>query len=124
MTGVNVRRIVLLAFVISAATSAIAGILLTSFNKVGAQYIGRGYDFAAITAVVVGGTTLAGGRGSILGVIGGVMVIGLLGSVLSLVRIGDFTFGEFEKQIVQGAVFILVVGANSYSRRKSGLGDD
>ena len=124
MTGVNVRRAVMAAFVISSATSAAAGILLTSFNKVGAQYVGRGYDFAAITAVVIGGTTLAGGRGGILGVIGGVMVIALLSSVLSLVRIGDFTFGEFEKAIVQGVVFILVVGAGSYSRRKSGLGDD
>jgi len=123
MTGVNVRRTVMTAFLISAATSALAGILLTSFNKVGAQYIGKGYDFAAITAVVVGGMTLAGGRGSILGVIGGVMVIALVSSVLSLVRIGDFTFGEFEKAIVQGAVFILVVGINSYSRRRSGLDD-
>jgi ribose/xylose/arabinose/galactoside ABC-type transport system permease subunit len=124
MTGVNVRRMVMAAFIISSATSAAAGILLTSFNKVGAQYIGRGYDFAAITAVVIGGTSLAGGRGSILGVVGGVMVIALLSSVLSLVRVGDFTFGEFEKAIVQGVVFILVVGAGSYSRRKSGLGDD
>ena len=123
MTGVNVRRTVMTAFLISAATSAVAGILLTSFNKVGAQYIGRGYDFAAITAAVVGGMALAGGRGSVLGVIGGVMVIALLSSVLSLVRIGGFTFGEFEKAIVQGLVFIAVVGVNSYSRRRSGLDD-
>jgi len=123
MTGVNVQRVVMTAFLISAGASALAGILLTSFNKVGAQYIGRGYDFAAITAVVVGGMALAGGRGSILGVIGGVMVIALVSSVLSLVRIGDFTFGEFEKAIVQGLVFIAVVGVNSYSRRRSGLDD-
>jgi ribose/xylose/arabinose/galactoside ABC-type transport system permease subunit len=123
MTGVNVRRTVAAAFVISAATSAIAGILLTSFNKVGAQYIGKGYDFAAITAVVIGGMTLAGGRGNIIGVLGGVMVIALMNNVMSLVRVGDFTISEFHKAIVQGVVFILVVGASSYSRRKSGLDD-
>jgi len=123
MTGVNVRRVVLWAFVISAATSAIAGILLTSFNKVGAMYIGKGYDFAAITAVVIGGMTLAGGRGNIVGVLGGVMVIALMNNVMSLVRIGEFTFSEFHKAIIQGIVFILVVGASSYSRRKSGLDD-
>jgi len=123
MTGVNVRRTVAAAFVISAATSAVAGILLTSFNKVGAQYIGRGYDFAAITAVVIGGMTLAGGRGNIIGVLGGVMVIALMNNVMSLVRVGDFTISEFHKAIIQGVVFILVVGISSYSRRKSGLDD-
>jgi ribose/xylose/arabinose/galactoside ABC-type transport system permease subunit len=120
---VNVRRTVLAAFVISALASAVAGILLTSFNKVGATYIGQGYDFAAITAVVIGGMTLAGGRGHIVGVLGGVGVIALMNNVLSLVRIGDFSFSDSHKAIVQGAVFILVVGMNSYSRRKSGLAD-
>jgi len=123
MTGVNVRRTILLAFVLSAGASAIGGILLTSFNKVGASYIGKGYDFAAITAVVLGGMTLAGGRGSIGGVIGGVMVIALMSNVMSLVKIGDFVIGEWTKAIVQGAVFILVVGLNSLSRRKAGLDD-
>ena len=123
MTGVNVRRTVLLAFVFSAAASAMGGILLTSFNKVGAAYIGSGYDFAAITAVVLGGMTLAGGRGSVAGVLGGVMVIALMNNVMSLVKIGDFVIGEFAKAIVQGAVFILVVGLNSHARRKAGLDD-
>jgi ribose/xylose/arabinose/galactoside ABC-type transport system permease subunit len=123
MTGVNVRRTVAAAFLISAATGAIAGILLTSFNKVGAHYVGKGYDFAAITAVVIGGMTLAGGRGHLLGVLGGVMVIALMNNVLGLVRVGEFTFSEFHKAILQGVVFILVVGAGSYSRRKTGLDD-
>jgi ribose/xylose/arabinose/galactoside ABC-type transport system permease subunit len=121
MTGINVRRTVAAAFLISAAASAAAGILLTSFNKVGAQYIGKEYDFKAITAVVLGGMTLAGGRGNILGVLGGVMVLGLLDNVLGLARIGDFSFSEFHKAIIRGAVFILVVGVSSFSRRKSGL---
>jgi ribose/xylose/arabinose/galactoside ABC-type transport system permease subunit len=134
MTGVNVRRVVASAFVISSITSATAGILLTSFNKVGAHYIGKGYDFAAITAVVIGGMTLAGGRGSIIGVIGGVMVMALMDNVLGLVRIEectvlglvtlkDFTFSEFHKAIIRGLVFILAVGVNSYLRRRSGLDD-
>jgi ribose/xylose/arabinose/galactoside ABC-type transport system permease subunit len=123
MTGVNVRRTVATAFIISAMTSALAGILLTSFNKVAAFYIGRGYDFAAITAVVIGGMALAGGRGSIIGVIGGVMVISLLDNVLSLVKIGDFVVGEYQKRVIQGVVFILVVGMHSYSLRKRGMDD-
>jgi ribose/xylose/arabinose/galactoside ABC-type transport system permease subunit len=134
MTGVAVGRTIAAAFVISAATCAIAGILLASFNKVGASYLGEWYDFKAITAVVIGGMALAGGRGNIVGVLGGVMVIALMDNVMGLVLVKqltlggheilrDFTFSEFHKGILRGAIFILVVGASSYSRRKSGLDD-
>jgi ribose/xylose/arabinose/galactoside ABC-type transport system permease subunit len=123
MTGVHVQRIIMATFVICSVTSSIAGILLTSFNRVGAQYIGKGYDFDAITAVVIGGMTLTGGRGSVPGVVGGVIAIALLNNIMSLVKIGDFTIGSFEKTIIQGAIFILVVGINSYVQRRSGLVD-
>jgi ribose/xylose/arabinose/galactoside ABC-type transport system permease subunit len=123
LTGVNVRGVVALAFILSAATASVAGVLLTSFNKVGASYIGKDYDFQAITAVVLGGMTLAGGRGSVIGVLGGVMFIALLNRILSLVRIGDFVIGEFQKNIILGAIFILVVAISAYSRRKSGVDD-
>lgn len=123
LSGIHVRRVVTGAFAISALASGVAGIFLTSFNKVGAVYIGTGYDFKTITAVVLGGVTLAGGRGNIAGVIGGVMAIALMSNVMSLVRIGDFTIGEFQQNIVQGAVFILIVGINSFSRRKAGRDD-
>ncbi|MHB9025956.1 MAG: ABC transporter permease [Armatimonadota bacterium] len=117
-TGVNARRLIATAFLISAFTSAIGGILLTSLNKVGAAYIGAGYDFRAITAIVVGGVTLAGGRGSILGMFGGVLVIGLLQNILSLQGVGTFT-----QDIIQGIVFILVVGAQAYYLRRAGRDD-
>jgi len=123
LSGAGVKRVVASAFVISSLTSGVAGILLTSFNKVGAVYIGDGYDFKTITAVVLGGMTLAGGRGNIAGVMGGVMAIALMNNVMSLVRIGEFTIGQFQQNIVQGAVFILVVGINSFSRRKAGSDD-
>ncbi len=118
LSGIAVKRVVALAFVISSLTSSIAGILLTSFNKVGASYIGEGYDFKTITAVVLGGMTLAGGRGNIAGVMGGVMAIALMNNEMSLAGIG-----QFQQNIVQGAVFILVVGVNSLARRKAGTDD-
>ena len=118
LSGVCVKRVVAWAFVISSLTSGVAGILLTSFNKVGAVYIGDGYDFKTITAVVLGGMTLAGGRGNVAGVIGGVMAIALMSNEMSLVGIG-----QFQQNIVQGAVFILVVGINSFLRRKAGRDD-
>ncbi|WP_165864508.1 ABC transporter permease [Capsulimonas corticalis] len=118
MTGLDVRALVALAFVVSSATAAVGGILLTSLNKVGAAYIGSGYDFMAVTAVVIGGVTLNGGRGSIPGALGGVLVIGLLRNIMTLIGIGSF--GQL---IVQGIVFIAAVGASAYSLRKAGRDD-
>jgi ribose/xylose/arabinose/galactoside ABC-type transport system permease subunit len=123
MTGVHVQRTIMTAFVICSLGSSVAGILLTSFNRVGAQYIGKGYDFDAITAVVIGGMALTGGRGNMPGVVGGVIAIALLNNIMSLVKIGDFTIGSFEKTIIQGAIFILVVGINSSVQRTSGVDD-
>jgi ribose/xylose/arabinose/galactoside ABC-type transport system permease subunit len=118
MTGVNVTRTVGIAFVLSALTASIAGILLTSLVKIGAYYNGAGYDFRAVTAIVIGGVTLAGGRGNIIGVIGGVIVIGLMNNMMTLIGIGTFS-----QTVVQGIVFILVVWINANSLRKLGKDD-
>jgi ribose/xylose/arabinose/galactoside ABC-type transport system permease subunit len=115
MTGINVRRVIASAFVISAVAASVGGILLASLNKVGAPYLGKDYDFMAVTAVVVGGMTLAGGRGSVPGVLGGVLVIGLIRNIMTLLGMSTFS-----QDIIQGVVFILVVGMNSYYLRRSG----
>jgi ribose/xylose/arabinose/galactoside ABC-type transport system permease subunit len=118
MSGVDVKRIVALALLASSLAASIGGILLTSLNQVGAPYIGGGYDFLAVTAVVLGGVSLAGGRGAIPGVIGGVLIIGVLRNLLALLGVGSFT-----QDIVQGAVFILVVGVSSLMLRRAGKDD-
>lgn len=118
LTGINVRWTVMAAFMISGFTAAIGGILLTSLNKVGNAEVGLTYDFQAITAVVLGGVTLAGGRGGMPGVLGGVLVIGLLGKILPLMGVS-----QDQQKIVQGLIFIAVVGLNMYSLRRSGRDD-
>jgi len=117
-SGIDVPRVVLITFMISALAASIGGLLLTSLNKAGAPYLGKGYDFAAVTAVVIGGVTLAGGRGTIIGVLGGVLVIGLLSNIMSLIGIGTFA-----QVVVQGAVFIAVVGLQQWSLRRAGQDD-
>ncbi|KYH32153.1 ABC transporter permease [Neomoorella mulderi] len=118
MTGVNVTGMVGLAFILSALAASIGGILLTSLVKIGAYYNGVGYDFRAVTAIVLGGVSLAGGKGNMIGVLGGVVVIGLLNNILTLLGVGTFS-----QTIVQGLVFILVVWFNTYSLRKLGKAD-
>jgi ribose/xylose/arabinose/galactoside ABC-type transport system permease subunit/ABC-type cobalamin/Fe3+-siderophores transport system ATPase subunit len=118
LSGVNTSVVVERAFLLSGAAAAIGGMLLTSLNKVGAPYVGQGYDFAAVTAVVLGGVGLAGGRGTVPGVLGGVMVIGVLRNVMNLLG-----WGAFHQDIAQGIVFIVVVGCASALARRKGRAD-
>lgn len=118
LSGVPVGRTIALAFAWSALLASVGGILLTSLNKVGAAYIGTGYDFTAVTAIVLGGVPLAGGRGSAIGVAGGVLVIGLMGNILTLLGVGSFA-----QVVIQGAVFIAVVGVQQWTLRRAGRDD-
>lgn len=117
-TGVNVEMMVGMAFVICAFTATIAGLAITSLSRVGAWYNGEGYDFRAVTAIVIGGMTLAGGRGSIVGVLGGTIVIGLMNNIMTLLGIGTFS-----QDIIRGAIFILVVAINAKNLRSMGRDD-
>jgi ribose/xylose/arabinose/galactoside ABC-type transport system permease subunit len=67
---------------------------------------------------VIGGMTLAGGRGTILGVLGGSLIIGILNNIMTLIGIGTFS-----QDMVRGAIFIIVVGINAVSLRSLGRDD-
>lgn len=116
LTGVPVRRVVTLAFVWSGLMAAVAGIVKTSLNMYGDVEIGATYDFQAITAVVLGGMTLAGGRGTVAGVIGGVLAIGLLGRILPLIP----GVGQDQQLAIRGLLFVIIVALSSYFMRKAG----
>jgi ribose/xylose/arabinose/galactoside ABC-type transport system permease subunit len=118
LTGVHVPRTVGAAFLVSAFAASVGGILITSLSKVGAYYNGEGYDFDAVTAVVIGGLTLAGGRGDIVGVLGGVLVLGLMSNLMTLLGIDTFS-----QRIVKGLVFIAVVGLGARALRRLGRDD-
>ena len=117
-SGVNVRKTVMSTFIISAIMTSIAGILLASLGKQGTFTNGLNYDFNSITAVVLGGVALSGGVGSIVGVIGGVLVLGLLGNILTL-----FGWGSFDQMILKGVIFIGVVGTSTWLAKRSGRKD-
>ncbi|MBI5832492.1 MAG: ABC transporter permease [Armatimonadetes bacterium] len=119
MSGVPVRRTVCIAFVLSGLTSALAGLIKTSLNKYGDVEIGLGYDFLALTAVVLGGTPLAGGRGTMAGVVGGALVMGLLGSILPLIP----GIGQDQQSMIRGVIFVVVVGLSQWALRRRGRDD-
>ncbi|HTJ56061.1 MAG TPA: ABC transporter permease [Devosiaceae bacterium] len=104
LSGVATQRIVLLAFALSGALSAFAGELLAGYASKAAQSMGDAYLLPAIAAVVLGGTSILGGRGNYLGTIAGVILITLLQSILSVMQIA-----EFGRQIIYGIVIIAML---------------
>ena len=114
LSGVNTRRVVMIAFAISGGLAALGGVLLAGYASKAAQSMGDAYLLPAIAAVVLGGTSILGGRGSYLGTVAGVILITLLQSILSVMQIP-----EYGRQIVYGTVIIamlLLYGREKLSR--------
>lgn len=104
LSGVNVTFYKTLAYVISGALAAVSGIILTARLNSAQPTAGGGYELDAIAAVVLGGTTLAGGEGSIAGTLLGAFIIGVLNNGLNLLNVSSFY-----QQVVKGVVILLAV---------------
>jgi ribose transport system permease protein len=104
LSGIDTRRIVMIAFAMSGALSAFGGVLLAGYASKAAQSMGDAYLLPSIAAVVLGGTSILGGSGSYLGTVAGVILITLLQSILSVVQMP-----EFGRQIIYGVVIIAML---------------
>jgi ribose/xylose/arabinose/galactoside ABC-type transport system permease subunit len=101
VSGVPVERVVLLAYVACAACAAVASILYTARLETGSPVLGQRILLDVIGAVVIGGTSLFGGRGSVLGTVYGALFITLLDNGLNLMGLSSFTV-----LMVKGAVIL------------------
>jgi ribose transport system permease protein len=111
LSGVRVENMRTIAFVLSGVSAAIAGILLGGFAGVSAQ-VGAGLEFEAITAVVLGGVALGGGRGTVLAAMAGALTLEALFTLLNLQGVS----GALE-DTVQGGIIIAAVAFASYRLR-------
>lgn len=107
LCGINVKRIRVLIFTLSGLLAAITGVLLAARLGSGNAGAANGLEFDVIAAVVVGGTALSGGRGSMFGTLLGVLVITLIGNGLVLMGINSFF-----QQVVRGIIIVVAVLAN------------
>ena len=114
LSGINVARIRVELFAIAGAMAAVSGILLVSRLGSGNATAANGLEFDVIAAVVVGGTALSGGRGSMLGTLLGVLVITLIGNGLVLLGINPFF-----QQVVRGLIIVIAVLANIQAIKRS-----
>lgn len=103
LSGVPVARVRTIAFVLSGVAAALAGILLGGFAGVSAQ-VGDGLEFQAITAVVLGGVVLGGGRGSVVAAIAGALTLEALFTLLNLLGVSGAWEDAVEGLIIIGAV--------------------
>ncbi|PTH58469.1 ABC transporter permease subunit [Staphylococcus agnetis] len=104
ISGIKVNRVKILIYGISGLMSALAGAILTSRLNSAQPTAGTAYELDAIAAVVLGGTSLTGGKGRIVGTLIGVLIIGVLNNGLNLLGVSSFY-----QQVVKGVVILIAI---------------
>jgi ribose transport system permease protein len=108
LSGINVRKMKYIVFGISGFLSGVAGIVLLSRTNSFQPRAGLGYEFAVLTACVLGGISISGGEGKLTGVLFGTLIMGVLFN--GLIQVG---LSEFYQMIIKGAVLIGAVALDS-----------
>ncbi len=104
LAGINVKRITLAVFMLSAMLAAVAGMIHAAQTTQGGPNDGMGYELNAIAAVCIGGTSLAGGKGTVFGTCIGALILGLLDNIMGLNAVDSNI-----QLIVKGLIVIMAV---------------
>jgi len=112
LSGLNVNRIKLLVYTLGGALAGVAGLLVTARLDSATPNAGIGYELDSIAAVVIGGTSLSGGRGSVPGTVLGCLIIGILNNGLVLLAVSPFW-----QQVIKGFVILVAVAIDQASRK-------
>ena len=104
LSGVRVARYKLLVYALSGLTAAIAAVVLTARLMSGQPNAGEGFELDAIAAVVLGGTSIAGGRGSLIGTLLGALLLGVLNNGLNMVGVNPYV-----QTVVKGGIILLAI---------------
>jgi ribose transport system permease protein len=124
LAGLSVRRIKIAAFMISGTLAGIAGLVLAARINSGQPNLGEGLELQAIAAAVIGGMALSGGRGTLGGVVLGVLILAILQNGLDITNVSSFL-----QQVISGLVILAAVVVDSLRnrprwRRRPRNGDD
>jgi ribose transport system permease protein len=110
LAGINVKRVVFATYVIAGLCAGIAAVILLGRLDSATPNAGTGTELQVIAAVVIGGTSLFGGKGSMVGTLVGVLLIGVINNGLTLLNVSSFWV-----QFVQGALIFLAVLLDSFN---------
>jgi ribose transport system permease protein len=104
LSGINIGKVKMIVYAIAGGLAAVGGIMVTSRLDSAQPNAGMSYELDSIAAVVIGGTSLAGGRGAVMGTVLGAIIIGVLNNGLVLLNVSPFW-----QQVVKGFVILLAV---------------
>jgi ribose transport system permease protein len=112
LAGIRTRRVIFVAFVLSGLAVGISGLVLASQTGLGSGNSATGLEFYAITAVILGGASLSGGRGTVLGTVLGVLIIGVVNNGIVLLNVESFY-----QDVIRGALLIIAVAIDQVRLR-------
>lgn len=104
LSGINIKKVKLTVYAMAGALAALGGVIVTARLDSAQPNAGISYELDAIAAVVIGGTSLSGGKGSVWGTVMGAIIIGVLNNGLVLLNVSPFW-----QQVVKGSVILLAV---------------
>jgi ribose transport system permease protein len=111
-SGINTRRIKMLVFLLSATLAGFAGIIMTSRMGSAQSSVGMSYELDGIAAVIIGGASMSGGEGTVLGTIIGAALMGIIKNALVLLRVDPYW-----QQLIIGMIIILAVSIDQFRKR-------
>ena len=114
MSGINVPRHLLLVYVIAGGLAGLAAVILTSKNLTAQSGMGLSYELEAIAMAVIGGVSLFGGRGSIIGTVIGALIIGVITSGFTFLRLG-----AFYQEMVLGCIIVGAVALDQWQQKRA-----
>jgi len=114
MSGINVPRHLVLVYVIAGALAGLAAVILTSKNLTAQSGMGLSYELEAIAMAVIGGVSLFGGRGSIIGTVIGALIIGVITSGFTFLKLG-----AFYQEMVLGMIIVGAVALDQWQQKRA-----
>ncbi|MEA2016446.1 MAG: ABC transporter permease [Actinomycetota bacterium] len=111
LSGVSVDFYIIMAFVIGGLMAAMGGVVYASRLNSVSPLAGAGYDLDAIAATVIGGTSVSGGKGSVVGTVIGVLLLTVIGNAFNLLGVHTSM-----QHVIRGFVILAVVGVDSYTK--------
>jgi ribose transport system permease protein len=112
LSGLKIKRVKLIVYSIAGALAGVGGIIVTSRLDSAQPNAGFGFELDSIAAVVIGGTSLSGGKGTIIGTVQGALIIGILNNGLVLLNVSPFW-----QQVIKGFVILLAVVIEKFSSK-------
>ena len=106
LSGVNVSATIMLLYVLVGTLTGFSGVLMASRLGVGQPMVGQGFEFDVIVAVILGGTSLEGGEGSVIGMLIGAFIVGFIANGLNLLGIHSFYQSILKGAVLVGAVLL------------------